>query len=39
MNDSQLEAMVDGVIDFRFSPSPEWLRRALDRTEYEIAAE
>jgi len=29
----------NGVIDFRFSPSPEWLRRALDRTEYKISAE
>jgi hypothetical protein len=26
----------NGVITFRLSPCPEWLKRALDRTEYEI---
>jgi predicted ABC-type ATPase len=29
----------NGVITFRLSPCPEWLKRALDRTVYEIAAE
>jgi predicted ABC-type ATPase len=29
----------NSVITFRLSPCPEWLKRALDRTEYEIAAE